>query len=264
MDNSKQLEHFGVKGMHWGVRKQRDNVGRKPKSSYAPSSKFTERKDVSTYWKGNKALQEQNLRVLKKGETVHHVTLDPELALKAGGLYVSYTEADAENYRTAYKDFLEVERNAKKIFEYEFTATQDIITPTKEKKISEFVDMYSDKKAKNLISEMGKNKVQASFSLAMGRILFGQTKSEQSKKAAEKYKQLIESKDPKDQQKAFEDFAQFLVWSPKSRKQYFDRLSKQGFTAMYDDFDMHGGYSKEPLIIFDPTKTLKVSTKTKL
>ena len=232
------LKHVGVLGMKWGVRNRRE---------------------VSA---SSVSQQSNDLVVLVKGQTVHHVTVDPKLILKAGGgLYVSYTEKDAEVYRTEYKMFIEVSRNAKKTFEYKMKVMEDIITPTKQKKIDEFINMYRDKKAKDLIVEMGNNKVTASFGLGMGRLLFGHTKEGQSSKAAMKYKELIESKDPKKQQKAFEDFAQFLIWAPQTRQKYFDRLSKLGFTAMYDDFDMSTGLSKEPLIIFDPTKSLSIESK---
>ena len=80
-------------------------------------------------------------------------------------------------------------------------------------------------------------------------------------KNAENYRRLLDSKNPKDQEKAFKDFSMFLVVSEKNRKKYVDHLTKQGFNSMYDDFDKGQGYSENPLIIFNPKTTLKFKSK---
>jgi hypothetical protein len=237
--NHNKLQHTGVKGMRWGHRKQPE---------------YIERSSLNKLTVTGKKLQEQNLRVLKEGDTVHHVTIDPNLKPRAGGLYVSYTEKDAETYRTEYKDFLEVTRNAKKVLEYDLKTTEDIITPSKKQKIDSFMDLYKSKTAKDLIETMSKDKVQSSWLLGIAKYL-GHDKT---KDVTKKYREMMDSNDPKKQQKAFDDFAQFLVWEPKIRKQYFEKLAKEGFNAMYDDFDQGTGMSKEPLIVFDPSKTLKI------
>lgn len=242
------LVHFGVLGMRWGVRKERESINRK--ASPVDRSSFS--KNAS-----GQALQKQDIKVLSKGDTVHHVTVDANLRPRAGGLYVSYTEKDAQNYREEYKEFLEVTRDAKKVFEYDMKVVSDIITPSKEKKISAFVELAKDKKSGEIIESLGKNKMQSSWLLGIAKYLGYDKSSEVTKK----YRELIDSDDPKKQQRAFDDFAQFLVWEPKIRKQYFQKLAKDGFTAMYDDFDMKTGYSKEPLIIFDPSKSLKIEKK---
>jgi hypothetical protein len=234
------LVHYGTKGMRWGVRKKPTYIDRKA-------------------FRGRN-LQKENIRVLEKGSTVHHVTVDPKLAPRVGGLYVSYTEADAKTYRTEYKTFLEVMRDADKVFEYDMKATEDIITPSKQKKIDTFLEMHRSKSSEQLITAMGKNKMQSSWGLGIAKY-FGYDRTD---KVTKKYREMINSDNPRVQQKAFNDFAQFLVWEPKIRKNYFAKLAKEGFNAMYDDFDMGQAYSKEPLIVFDPSKTLTIEKKTEV
>jgi len=255
-DTKEILTHHGTKGMKWGVRKAYKPTGRSGSGTKKP--KYTERADLGKRAKGSKTLQKQALRVVKKGDTVHHVTMNADLVPRAGGLYASYLESDAETYRTEYKTFLEATRDAKKVFEYDLKVVQDIITPSKQAKVDAFIEMHRDKNSEQLVADMAKNKMSASFGLAIARLV-GLGKNQKSN-LTKKYQDLIESDDPKAQQKAFDDFAQFLVWEPKIRKQYFKKLAKDGFTAMYDDFDMDD-YSKEPLIIFNPEKSLAVVEK---
>lgn len=220
------LTHHGVKGMKWGV----INELRK---------------------------QNENRLVLKKGDLVSHVTKDKALNPRPGGLYVSFTEKDIQTYRTEYKEFIEGTRNASKVYSYKMKALEDIVTPDLKTKVDTFVDIYKKDTTGKLFNEMGKNKVNSNLFLALGRYYGHDTKDKQ----AAKYRAMVNSDDPKVQEKAFKAFVQYLVFTPKTRQQYFNKLSKKGFNAMFDDFDMNGGYSEAPLIVFNPKKTVKIVSK---
>lgn len=242
--NEEFLEHYGVKGMKWGVRK-------KPE--------YKDRKSIQSMWLTQKGLQKQNLRVLKKGDTTHHVSGDPNLKLKSGGLYVSYLEKDAEVYRDMFSHFVSVTKGVDKVYEYDLKVVEDIITPTKKEKINTFIDMHRGKTSEQLISNLAESKMQGSIMLGIARYI-GLGKNQKAD-LTKKYRDLINSDNPRKQQKAFDSFVEFLVLNPKERKQYLNLLAKKGFTGMYDDLDMKNMFSAEPLIIFNPEKSLKVTTK---
>lgn len=240
MNNS--LTHVGVKGMRWGVIRDR--------------SSLTVNSGNDNYEERYNKLNAETTRVLKKGGTVRHITVDPKLAPRSGGLYVSYTEKDAQTYRTDFVEFLRCTKGLDKFYEYELTAKKDIITPGQKDKVDAFLSVYKNKKTEHLISEMAESKVKSTFFLNIAKRL-GHDKTNEK---AQEYKRMINSDDPKEKQKAFDDFAKYLFWTHESRKAFINRLEKKGFTAMYDDEDMRG-YSDEPLIIFNPAKTLKIESK---
>lgn len=241
------LQHVGVKGMKWGVRKARER------------SSISVKSGEGNYEERYARLNAETTRVLKRGDTVRHVTVDPRLAPKSGGLYVSYTEKDAQTYRTDFVEFLRATKGFDKIYEYDLKTTKDIITPGQKDKMDAFLGLYKDKKTEHLISEIADSKVRSTFFLNVAKNL-GHDKTNEK---AQEYKRMINSENPKDRQKAFDDFAKYLFWTHDSRKAFIKRLEKKGFTAMYDDEDMRG-YSDEPLIIFNPATTLKVKKRTEI
>ncbi len=214
------LKHYGVKGQRWGVRKLQDVGGE---------------------------------LVLKKGSVVHHVSSEQALALKAKHpLYISFTEKDQALYKGSYSQDLRIRTGLKNIMDHKLVAKQDLVSPTKKRAVEEFLKLRADDK--DLLSTMGSDKIKASFFLSAAKYIgFDSTKAN-----TKRYQKLVDSKNPKDQEKVFEDFVTFAAFSEKTRKQYFARLQKEGFNSIYDYNDMRGGFADKPLIIFDSNKTLKI------
>ena len=149
--------------------------------------------------------------------------------------------------------------NVKKVFDYKLQTTKDLVSPNKKKRVDEFVKLC--KMDADISKEMGKNK--SSYSLLACKITslakyFGRNLKDER---AEKYRNLVNSKDPKDKEKAFRDFSKFLGLSPELRSKYFTRLKKQGFNSIYDDNDIYAKYANRPLLIFDPKTSLKIVGK---
>lgn len=225
--NRDYLEHIGVMGMRWGHHK-------------------IEEPDKSI--------------ILKKGSLVQHVSENANLKPHSGGMYVSYTKKDLKQYQTEFADYIRGVRSVDKVFSYNFKTTKDLIVPSKKERIKALVELHRKDTAGDIVKEMGENKITLSFFLAVARALGHNT----ADKNAQNYRKLLNSDNPRDQEKAFKDFSMFLVISDKNRKKYLERLGKKGFNSMLDDFDKGQGYSESPLIVFDPTKTLQIESKTEV
>ena len=217
-----KLIHIGVKGMKWGHRKP----------------------------------EETGEIVRKKGQDVRTITDNSNLKLDARKLYTSFTPKDILRYRGEYADQVRCMRNVEKIFEYKLVALENLVSPSKKERINEMIDLH--KNDKNVVREMAKSKVRSVPYLMMAKS-FG---FDQTQKQAEKYRKLLGSKNPKDQDKALHEFSRLLAASDINRKKYFDRLEKKGYNSVYDDNDIMGSYSDKPLIVFNSAKSLKVVKKT--
>jgi len=215
------LQHIGVKGMKWGVRQLREKGG-----------------EV----------------VLGPGETLHHVTGAKDLKLSKNILYTSFTKKDVLTYRGVYADQLRAYGHDQ-IFDYSLTAATKLVSPNKRKRVDELIALQKDKPA--ILKELAETNLNCGLILQTAKA-FG-FKSVEGEAA--KYRQQLNSKDPKEQEKAFRDFVKVIPLSKPMRDQYFDRLEKQGFNSMYDDNDILGGYSDKPLIVFNPSATLKIKSK---
>lgn len=223
----RDIIHIGIKGMRWGHRKQ---------------------KEIST-------TKSDRIVVLKKGETVQHITDNPNLSPGVRELYTSFTKKDMLRYRGEYADQLRTMKNVDKIYSYKLKATKDLVAPTQKKKIDELISLMKDEPA--VLSQIAETKL--SYGLIMQTVKALGFNSTQ--KQAQKYREQLLSKNPKDQEKTLKDYVQFMAITPNARIKYLQRLEKQGFNSMYDDNDMLSGYSEKPLIVFNSKKNLKVSSK---
>lgn len=220
------LIHVGVKGMKWGVRKARE--------------------------KSNDSDREV---VLGKGETLHHVSDNPNLKLSKDLLYTSFTKKDVLRYRGEYADQVRMSKNVDKVLDYKLTAKEVLISPSKKKRIDELIALQKDKPA--ILKELAETNLSCGLILQTAKMLGFKTVEGE----AAKYRAQLNSKDPKEQEKAFRDFVKVIPLSKPMRDQYFDRLEKQGFNSIYDDNDILNGYSDKPLIVFNPTKSLSITSK---
>jgi hypothetical protein len=218
------LKHVGVLGMKWGHRKQQER-----------ESSSSDREVV-----------------LGKGETLHHVTSNPNLKLSPDILYTSFTKKDVLTYRSHYADQVRAMRDVSKVLDYNMVATEKLVSPTKRKRIDELIALHKEDPA--ILTKLAETNLDCGLILQTAKALgFRSIKGD-----AERYRKQLTSNNPEDQEKAFRDFVKVLPLSKPMRKKYFDRLEKQGFNSMYDDNDMLSGFSQKPLIVFKPNKTLKI------
>lgn len=113
-----ELYHYGVKGMKWGVRKDR-------KYTEKSSKKINTRKDEF---------------VLKKGTYIHRSTYDAEDANRDGHAFATFKTKDAKGYASRNKFF----SGGKKTFDLSMIAKEDLISPSKKERINTFIELMTN------------------------------------------------------------------------------------------------------------------------
>lgn len=229
------LAHYGVLGMHWGVRRYQNKDGSLT-SAGKIRLKGAKRKqnliktqlgidvDKKIFMKPDKdSSKEVNL---KKGQNVYHVTPLEFKKLREGqDLFVSATNKD----RDLYKSFLTMQMRKKgwgkdtPISEVSFRLKQDLHSP-------------SNKQQKKIFNEVYKTNKKI-FDSDMKRF-----KEKGSGNSTEPYDVFIKTLDKKHQ----------------SKKIFYDALRKHGYNAVLDQHDVTDSWmqASRPLIIMDALNTI--------
>ena len=147
------------------------------------------------------------------------------------------------------------------IFEMSYKNMRDIIYPTHEKQVDEFLKLYKDKKVQ-MLNEMANETVN--------RMDINNTYSDTyKKKIADAYKKKIKSLNKNDLKTiGYSEFIRTYSHIPVS-KIYQDRLEKQGYNAIIDDNDvlyntMDSIRPKQSIIAFKPNENFTISGSKKL
>lgn len=214
------LAHFGVLGMKWGVRKQKDAIN-------------------------------SHSRTIKKGTTIQNITSRQYTSVPGKHLYAAYTPYDKAKYIDLMGNFMYNERGYKN----EFVIKKDIKVPSDKKLVDIFVKtLKSDPK-----------QVAKDMSKAYNDQHLFATKS--VKYFDKKVSQVVNRGDVKQGQRLAKEYISDMVSSKavKSRSMFFGNLIKEGFDAMSDvnDRDQNSG-TQDPLIIFNPSKSLGKAKSVKL
>lgn len=191
--------------------------------------------------------------VVKKGQEVQHITLDPNMKLgphpRGGHLYVSTNEADNKNYAGLYGGLrMMSDPRIKHVYAMKFKAAEDLVTPSKKKRVESFLQMYYD------------NPASFANDMANWQRTYGMS-YDSPKKIAKRYMKM--SLDELSTE-GYEQFASSWAMRTKSRDAYWERLKTQGYNAVMDDNDIKSGYfqSNTPMIVFNAVDRLaQVSIK---
>lgn len=213
------LEHFGVKGMKWGVRKAKDQINSKD-------------------------------RTISKGTNIQNITKGEYKNKEGKHLYVSYTKADNAHYVDNMAQFMYDGKG----YRNEFRVKKDIKIPSDKKLTEAFVKVAKENPEK-VARDMSKAYEES-------HLLFTRSKKYYMKKIKD-----IDPKDLETGEKLTKTFISDMVSSKAktSRSMFIAELSKQGYDAISDtnDRDQLGG-TQDPLIIFNPGKTLSKPKTLKL
>lgn len=238
-----ELQHYGVKGMKWGVRRTPEQLGHisaKSRPYRSTPKKLVQKgldlkQDLAKNQLGRNVSKSQILArnrdsgetSLKKGDKVRHVSGIPFDKMKSGQLYVTATKYDDDMY-AAYL--------GSKLKRAGFNPKQVVINLKTDLKAPSSKDQYK---------------------------IFNQFLKENRKQVESDIGDWLSSKG-KDQTAAtgkkdiYDQFINAAERPSKSQKKFYDELKKRGYNAVLDEHDITGSWmqAQKPLIIMDTLSTL--------
>lgn len=222
--NNNCLQHYGVLGMKWGKRQG--------KNKHESSNNIQTKKRNSDV-------------IVKQGTSFQHITDNPRLRLNKNKTYLSSNEWDKAVYQGQYAVELARRKRTNNIYNYSYTAKHDLISPSQEKRVDMFVDMYK----KNPI-RVGKDLTKASKML--------NAQNADSAWSIKNYKHVTDD----EIRKGYDLFTaiygtQRMFGKSYSYKKYHNNLLNMGYDALIDDNDRGRYYAVvEPLIVLNGKRSL--------
>lgn len=235
----KYLVHHGIKGQKWGVRRYQN-----PDGTLTAEGKIRYGSGPNTYGPVEDT-------VLKSGTKLRSVSSryfsGNDYKNSGNPLYTYNAENDWDNkvYKGPFSMYLVAYRGASFVKEFEFKTVSDLKMPTKEERVGEFKNLYSDKK----------------YSRDMIRVMRSTQQQLKSYNIGSKESQNVNIKNLKsdeDFNAAYEVFnhAMEAQHRYKSTSEYFKRMSDK-YDAMVDD-NNQGIYNmtNDPIIVFRTDKLI--------
>ena len=225
------LCHYGVKGMKWGVRRDKEELDRLAGRAY-------------------KVELDSTSMTIKKGSKFHRVTANPTTE-KKGYAYVSFKDEDVKGYRKEISTWLDECQGAAKTFDLTMVAKKDIKVAGEVEKINTFLDLLGTEKLDNMAILRAKKN----------------SKSVYSNELAGKPKRL---KDALVKQGLNEEVAEYyaifsmnIYNNPQNKEAFINALKDKGYDAIVDTEDALA-HRLQPIIVFERENTLKITKVTEL
>lgn len=260
------LEHFGVKGMKWGVTKRSgsatgayDKATEKRKVRKESKERLQERtKSVRSYRKEQKGgiTQEQYDKMstgkeyLERGTTMRRIVKNPDVVLK-GQTYVSHLLEDATVYRAtlpAIGEGLTIKGGRDKYrtnYEVELKTVKRLSGPSEKERLDIFIDLIDRKDVRVPGKEGTTTGRELLKTLGYGKEMDSLSKQDAGFKAYQKFNKYAGDK------------------NSDLNSVYFNEVSSRGYNMLSDDNDKVF-FSKSPVILLTPENTVKVDSVRKL
>jgi hypothetical protein len=259
-----ELAHYGVKGMHWGVRRERMQATTLSKDERRAVRKNFQRFASESAKKkyGDDALGlgrrviskaeydklSTKTHVVRKGTEVTRVSRrKDETYAKDGVTYVSYKKGDKKLYRAVMPSMGLFKFGGNKryanSYEHTFKSMETLKSPSEKERVNAFIDLMDTPsiKLRNGKTITGRDQLRRAGFRKEVRTL------DRTRLGLEFYKTFAEyqynSKDP-------------------LNSAYFEKLRQKGYNSVVDDND-RGHLADTPLILLNPNGSLKkMSVKT--
>lgn len=157
LSSEEYLEHFGIRGMKWGIRRYQNKDGTLTAEGRARieqyrSERLTKQAAAEEAWLKKEALQNgYDGNVLKKGSTVYRIATDSD-KIDDRRKYVTADRYDAEAYREAALEGA-IARNAKgrdELRKFTYVTTADIKVASVKQQVDYIYEHFGDTKLKDL------------------------------------------------------------------------------------------------------------------
>ena len=216
---SDEVWHYGVKGMKWGIRKDRYESNSRLRKGYT----------------------------ISKGSELQNISADAPREIKNGyaPIYASNNRKDNLNYEAFYSNFLggDTYRNT-------LTVQKNIKVASQKEAVEEFSKMVAEDP-----KGYGKALAKAGVGQTLPSMLFAPYGIIKRHSTAKKFrnagKEWLETE-------GYNGFVNVMGTNNANsiREKYFKRLSDKGYGAIFDTFDINSGVSDEPIILINPSRDI--------
>lgn len=230
------LEHHGVKGQKWGVRRYQN-------------------KDGSLTSKGK-----MRYNVLDKGTKFNRISTVVERTPASARTYLTFTQDDADYYREHMTKFRRASNPNRKIYEMTYENAKKIVYPEHEAQVQEFVNLHKDKKVKLITAMADEAADRIAYDYGnRGDADYNNVYRQANKYFVQKYSNYSADEIPS---KGYEEFIRTYS-NVKVASLYQKRLKKKGYNAIIDENDTIYNQRdtinpSKSIIVFDPQKNLRI------
>lgn len=240
-----ELQHHGVKGQRWYVRRYQNYDG-----SWTDKGRERYGKDVNK--SANKVESREFLteeRSIPAGTKMYRTSVNPN-ENQNGSVYVSYLDPERNLYKGGWV------RNtsyAYKSYEYKFTLKKDLKIPSRQTQSKVISDVINEDKNKTLHDIVWNRSL-----MLFGKDLLSELVKYNYDKSAKKFvdEQIHNVYKGMSADQLAYYAAQSFGLNTKLKDEVISRLSKMGYNAMADEASIGGRYGQikegyDPLILFD-------------
>jgi hypothetical protein len=251
------LCHYGVPGMRWGVRRYQNKDGtltEKGRIKYKEiiSSQNIKKQDLEAKESDKKHLQKtpsivtnvsKGTDIIKKGTQIYRIGNSGE-SIDRKRKYVSITDYDRGTYSGSW-EYLPLDMN-KNVSEYTYSAKKKLTVANGKNVADYIVKKYGDKSMKECVQDLEKSH--------MGKYPYYLPPKE-----AKKYKWAI------DYNKSMREKGHKFIKEQmkKHSDEIVEHYIKKKYDAIVDPEDYLSLYAEYPVIILNPSKSLKMKKENK-